>query len=418
MTFVGTDLTSVGNNGPTTVILQNDRKNANYTRFIVGIQREVWGGIGLEATYVYSRGSNLAVNRELNVIPRECVRVTTAADNGQPCLVDLATVSAANIVADLASATLYLTTTLVPNPFRGLVPSSATWTSPTIARRRLLTPFPQFGNVSVTEYNGSSNYHSLQFQFTKRFSKGLSLNGSYTWSREHLKNQYLNPQDSELTEYISPNERPHRYTFAGVYELPFGKGRSFGSDWHPVIDAFLGGWQIQGLYEWQKGEPLLFPNVYYNGDPNQLKSKLGKKDEQGQRYGIDIPAWDISGFYLNGVQSNANLPAVQQNNYSSGNQISLRNFPLTVDGLRNQRFLKFDVGLSKNFKIREGMKFQIRVEAINLLNRPYFSAPETRPNQIPTPTNGVTNYLGMFGFTNAPVRQPPRDIQIGGRFTF
>ena len=418
-TFEGQDLTAVGNNGPTSVILQNDRKNANYTRFIVGVQREIWGGIGLEATYVYSQGTNLAVNRELNYIPRECRRVTTGADNGASCLVDLAAVNPANIVTELANATAYLTTNQVPNPFRGLIPSSATWNASTIARRRLLTTFPQFGNVSVTEYNGSSNFHSIQLQFVKRFNKGLSLNGSYTWSREHLKNQYLNPQDAELTDYISPNERPQRYTFAGIYELPFGKGRSFGSDWHPVVDAIFGGWQIQGLFEWQKGEPLVFPNVFYNGDPSELKSKLGKKDEQGRRYGIDIPAWDICGFYLAGcVQSSANLPAVGQSNYNSGSEISLRNFPLTVDGLRNQRFLKFDVGISKNFRIREGMKLQIRAEAINALNNPYFSSPEVRPNQFPSTTNGVTNYLGTFGFTTAPVRQPPRDIQIGGRFTF
>jgi hypothetical protein len=395
MTFVGRDLTSVGNNGPTSIILQNDRKNANYTRFIAGVQREVWGGIGLEATYVYSRGSDLAVNRELNSIPADCKR----SDNGNPCLIDLATANPATLVADLASATTYLNQT-IPNPFRGLVPDSATWNASTIQRRRLLTAFPQFGNTSVTEYNGSSTYHSFQFQAVKRFTKGLSLNGSYTWSREHIKNQYLNPQDAELTDYISPFERPHRFTFSGIYELPIGKGRAWGNNWHPVVDAILGGWQIQGLYEWQSGEPLLFPNVYFNGDPSQLKSKLGKKDGQGQRYGVDIPAWDISGFYING-----SAPGVA-NNFTSGSAISLRNFPFTVDGVRNQRFLKFDVGLSKNFRIREGMKFQVRVDAINALNNPYFSAPNVTPSS------------SSFGFTNAPVRQPPRDIQIGGRFTF
>jgi hypothetical protein len=52
------------------------------------------------------------------------------------------------------------------------------------------------------------------------------------------------------------------------------------------------------------------------------------------------------------------------------------------------------------------MKLQVRVDAINLLNTPYFSSPNVTPSS------------GSFGFTNAPVRQPPRDIQIGGRFTF
>ncbi|MEK7856465.1 MAG: hypothetical protein AAB288_10265, partial [Acidobacteriota bacterium] len=395
MTFAGTDLTAVGNNGPTSVILQNDRKNANYSRFVAGIQREFWGGIGVEATYVFSKGYDLSVNRELNYIPRTCAR----SDNGNPCLIDLASASSSTLVADLASATTYLNQT-VPNPFRTLIPTSATWNSSTIARRRLLTAFPQFGNVSLTESNGSSEFHSVQLQFMKRFTKALSFNGSYTWSREHLKNQYLNPQDTELTEYISPNERPHRITFSSIYELPFGKGRTYGSDWHPVVDGIFGGWQIQGLFERQSGEPLVLPNLYFAGDINTLESQLGKKDPNGLRYGIDTVAWDISGFRVNGT-----VPGVA-NNFTSGSAISLRNVPFTVDGLRNQRFLKFDVGVSKNFKIREGMKLQIRVDAINVLNRPYFSSPNVTPSS------------SSFALTNAPVRQPPRDIQIGGRFTF
>jgi hypothetical protein len=68
--------------------------------------------------------------------------------------------------------------------------------------------------------------------------------------------------------------------------------------------------------------------------------------------------------------------------------------------------LKFDAGISKSFKIKEGMKIQVRIEAINLLNSPYFSTPNLTPSS------------SDFGFTSAPVRQPPRDIQIGGRFTF
>lgn len=403
MTFVGRDLTAVGANGPTTVVLQNERENANYSRFVIGVQREIWGGVAVEATYIYSRGSNLAVNRELNSIPRDCVR----SDTGGPCLIDLATADGATLIASsttpgsLSNLSAYLGANIT-NPFRGLVPAETAWNGTNINRRRLLTPFPQFGNVSVTEYNGTSNFNSIQLQFVKRFTKGVSLNGSYTWSREHLKNQYLNPQDTELTDYISPNERPHRFTFSGIYELPFGKKRTWGSSWNSVVDAFFGGWQIQGIYEWQSGEPLIFPNVFFSGDPEQLKSKLGKKDEQGLRYGIDRPAWETSGFLVNGT-----APGVASN-YSAGTALTLRNFPLTVDGLRDQRFLKLDVGVSKNFKIREGMKIQFRVDAINLMNNPYFGA-----NSL-----GVNPANATFGFAAAPVRQPPRDIQIGGRFTF
>ncbi len=387
LTFTGRDLTSANAVGPSSVILSNDRQNAKYTRFVVGIQRELPYKIGVDATYIYSRGSDLAVSRELNFIPRDQLNDFTGVTDGTA------------ILAAITARNTYLNAS-VDNPLRGLIPDGGTFNSNTIQRRRLLTAFPQFGNVAVTEYNGKSDFQSFQFQVVKRFTTGLSLNASYTHSREHDKTRYLNPQDTELTDSISVNERPNRITFSSIYELPFGRKRQFGKEWHPLVDAFLGGWQIQGVYERQSGEPLQFGNVYYNGDPTQLKSKLGQKDDQGRRYGVDVAAFDTSGFFINGAAPG------YANNFTSSSTNTLRNFPYTLDNLRAQRFLKFDVGISKNFRIREKMKFQIRVEAINLLNTPYFIAP------IVDPTNG------SFGFTTAPTRQPPRDIQIGGRFTF
>ncbi|MDQ3711423.1 MAG: TonB-dependent receptor [Acidobacteriota bacterium] len=387
LTFAGRDVTTANALGPTSTVLSYDRQNASFARFVFGVQREISFGIGLEATYIYSRGYNLSVSRELNAIPRQYLNDFTGVTDG------------AAILAAITAQNTFLNGT-VANPLRGLIPDGGAFNSATIARRRLLTPFPQFGNIAVTDYNGTSDYQSLQFQIVKRFTRGLSLNASYTFSREHIKAQYLNPQDTELVDIVSPNERPHRYTLSSIYELPFGRGREYFSDLNPIVDAIFGGWQIQGVYEWQLGEPLQFGNVYYSGDPDELVSKLGKKDEQGRRYGVDIPAFNTAGFFINGT-----VPAFA-NNFTSGSSNTLRSFPLTTGQLRNQRFLKFDVGLSKNFHIREGMKFQIRVEAINVLNSPYFSAP------ILDPTNA------NFGYTVAPTRQPPRDIQIGGRFTF
>lgn len=404
LTFTGRDLTSANAFGPSSVILSNDRKNSNFTRFVVGIQRELPYKVGIEATYVYSHGYDLPVSREINGIPTQYLNNFAGVTDG------------AAILAAITTTNTFLNAS-VANPLRGLIPDGGTFNAATIQRRRLLTPFPQFGNVAVTEYNGSSNYSSFQLQAAKRFTTGLSLNASYTHSREHIKAQYLNPQDTDLIDIISPNERPNRITFSSIYELPFGRNRQYGKEWNRVVDAFLGGWQIQAVYERQSGEPLQFGNVYFNGDPTQIKSRLGEKNAQGQRYGVDIPAFDITNFYVGGVQLAANVPGYA-NNFTSSSANTIRNFPFTLDNLRNQRFLKFDVGISKNFNIREKMKFQIRVEAINLLNDPYFSAPNLTPPTLPTTTNGVTNYLGTFGYTNAPTRQPPRDIQIGARFTF
>ncbi|MBP7474209.1 MAG: TonB-dependent receptor [Pyrinomonadaceae bacterium] len=391
MTFVGRDVTAANATGPTSTVLSYDRKNANFSRFLFGVQRELPFQIGVEATYIYSSGRDLAVSRELNAIPAQYLNNFSVTSNS------------ATILASITSVNTFLNAS-VANPFRGLIPDSAAWNAATIQRRRLLTPFPQYGNIAVTEYNGTSNYQSFALQFVKRFTEGLSLNGSYTFSRERQTTQYLNPQDTELTEIVSPTERPHRYTVSAIYELPFGKKRRYGSNWNSAVDAFLGGWQMQGVYEWQSGEPLQFGNVYYSGDPSTLRNRLGGKDGEGRRYGIDIPAFDLSGFFINGVQASANVPGFA-NNYTSGSTNTLRYFPLTMSNFRNQRFLKFDVGLSKNFRVGEGKKIQIRVEAINLLNSPYFSGLNLDP------TNAA------FGRANTQ-RQPPRDIQIGGRFTF
>ena len=396
MTFTGRDVISANAVGPTTFILSHDRKNTNYARFIAGFQRELFYNIGVEATYIYSKGMNLQVVRDINPVPRQYLN-------------DLRGITDFNTIQTAISNTNTFLNLNVPtntNPMRGLIPDGGTWNSPRILRERLLVPFPQFGYMAVTEYNGTSEYQALQLQVVKRFTRGLSLNAAYTFSNEHEKTRYLNPQDSGPTEMTSPTERPHRFTFSGIYELPIGKGRMWGDDWHPVADAILGGWQVQGVYEWQSGEPLMFGNVYYAGDPDNLRNRLGKKDDQGRRYGIDIPAWDTEGFYIRNPTTGQLVVPAFGNNFQANGTNTLRYFPLTLGHFRNQRFLKFDVGLSKNFRIREGMKIQLRIEAINLLNTPYFSA----PNLDPSSPN--------FAKSVAPVRQPPRDIQIGGRFTF
>jgi hypothetical protein len=157
--------------------------------------------------------------------------------------------------------------------------------------------------------------------------------------------------------------------------------------------------------ERQSGEPLLLGNVFFEGDPNQLRNRLGQKDPQGRRYGVDIPAFDITGFYPGGVVNTGSAAIGLGNIYTISGSNTLRYFPLALDNFRNQRFLNFNLGMSKNFRLNESMKIQVRVEAINALNNPYFNAVNL------TPTSST------FGFTNGQ-RQPPRDIQLGAKFTF
>ncbi|HRH41290.1 MAG TPA: TonB-dependent receptor [Pyrinomonadaceae bacterium] len=395
VTAVGTTLGTVGSTGPSASVLPYDRKNANSIRGVLGIQREMPWKIGLEATAVYSHGKDLAVFNQLNYIPAQYL-------NNLAGVTDFTTITNA-----IATTSAFLTAT-VPNPFRGLVPTNSTWNANTLARNRLLTANPQFQDLVTRSFDGSSDYASLQLQAVKRFDRGLSLNATYTFSYDHEKVRKLNPQDTKLTDMISTGSRPHRVTFSGIYELPFGKKKWIGNNWNGWVNTFLGGWQLQAIYEWQSGTPLVLPNVYYNGDPTKLKNLVGQSDSQGRKYGVDIPAFDTSGFLLTNPATGALTVPAFGNNYSTTGANTMRYMPYTLNNFRSQFYQKFDAGLTKNFTLREGMKLQVRIEGINALNWVNFDALNL------TPSVGATS---TFGFSTAQ-RNLPRDIQLGARFTF
>ncbi|HKX31522.1 MAG TPA: carboxypeptidase regulatory-like domain-containing protein [Blastocatellia bacterium] len=344
-----------------------DRRNAKFARLVLGIQRELPGQWIVEANYVASWGYNLAVARNLNFVPRQYLGSTPDAAN---------------------AANTYLTFNL-PNPFINLVPGRSPFnTNATITRAQSLMAYPQFTGFWVQQNNGSNRYNSLQFQAQKRFSKSLSLNGTYTWTRLRERMSYANPSDTDLENRISPDERPHRYTIAASYQLPVGKGKRFGSHFNGALNAILGGWQLNGSYEWQVGEPFVFAQSLYFGDLTWLRSRLGQTNDLGQKYGIDLPAFDTS-------------------NFIRINQYGLRNFPTTLGNLRNQPYLNVNLSLSKNFSLRERTQLQFRAEALNAFNHPYFGSG----------LNLDPSNLQAFGRVTAQ-RNNPRDIQFGLKLVF
>jgi hypothetical protein len=217
-------------------------------------------------------GVTAPVSRNLNFVPRQFLGDNPTTD---------------------AAANTFLSTT-IPNPFRNLVPGGSPFnTATTITRAQSLLQFPQFTNLWVQEYNGSNRYTSLQLQANKRFATGVTMNATYTYSNLRDKTGYLNPSDTVLEDRISEFDRPHRFTFAGVYELPIGRGRLLGNNMNRVLDAFIGGWQLNGTYEWQSGEPfLLTNNLFFPGDVSTIVSRLGDGDGQGGKFGIDRSAID------------------------------------------------------------------------------------------------------------------------------
>lgn len=189
-----------------TGLIPEDRKNAKFSRVVLGIQRELPGKFVVEANFVSSWGRDLAVNRNLNFVPRQFIAdLSGAAD------------SAAALALD-AAANTFLSGTIT-NPFRNLFNNTPNATSgfntaTTISRAQSLLRFPQFQNVWVQEFDGTNRYNSLQLQGSKRFSRELTLNVTYTYSKLRERVSYLNPSDTELEDRVSTDDRPNRFTFA------------------------------------------------------------------------------------------------------------------------------------------------------------------------------------------------------------
>lgn len=380
-------MSSLGQNLGT--LYQPERETPYYTRWELGVQRDLGGGWVAAFTYLGSRGSNLPVVRQFNNIPIEFLSTSRTRD-------------AAN-EAVLSSS--------VANPFAGLVPGT-TFNGATIARNQLLRPYPHFGTFALEVYEGSDSYRSATVQLQKRFRGGNSLTMQYTNSETRDKLSYLNPPDGILEDRVSPNDRPHRFSIGSSLQLPFGRGERWGSEWSGATEALLGGWRLSGTYQYQSGFPLTFGNVYYDsacGDPKSLKSNIGKSVSGGIA-GLDVPAWDLSCFYFHDstVQTGGVDDIVKQRadaRINVGNIV--RYFPSTLPGVRTHHLNLLDFSFSKSFSLPRNANLQIRVEFINALNYTVLWNPGVDPR--------ATN--GLFGIVNQD-RNNPRDIQLGVRLTF
>jgi hypothetical protein len=368
------------------------RKNPTLWRYSIGIERELPGDMIVEVSYLGQTGRDMPVVEPLNYVPEAFRTQSTVRDT---------------------AAETFLTQT-VSNPFQGLVPDNPGVNGGTIARRRLLLAYPQFDTLSIETYRGSNRYHGVLARLDKRFTKGLMVMSTYTWSRFREKVAPLNPWE-DLEDRVGPGDRPHRVTLASVVELPFGQGRAIGREWSGLTNAVLGGWQLSGKFEWQTGQPLTWGNVYYDpgcGDPSSLTSRWGS--DSGRKLGIDVPFFDTSCFYTRNGEAFRN--AAGQPVTFGAPEISLgaanvRRFPTTLEHLRFQNHHLLDLGLTKSFQIGNRVRLQVRVEALNATNYTLFNA----GNVILAPTNAS---FGRITNIDSSTVMKPRDYQLGVRLTF
>jgi hypothetical protein len=385
-TFMGRDLGGGAGDSRQRVFEGGTRENEQNMRWSIGFQRELPGQWVFEAAYVGNRGYDLTLQ-------------TPDPTNGRDLrnFVDINAVPAQYLsrspVRD--DATNSFLTGNVPNPFQGLVPGTA-HNNATIQRINLLRPYPQFLQIRTERRGGTSRYHAGQFRLEKRFTGSYSVLLGYTYSRFMEKFILLNPTDTEPTEYLAADDTPHRFTASVIWQFPVGKGKKL--DMGGVGNAILGGWSVQGIYNWQSGRPINLGNAYYNGDPSQLEADYSDPNN----------VFDRSGFYFNDapVQTGGQADPAKQRNDSRINLVNnVRTFPFRVPGMRRPSVYFLDASLIKTIEFNDNLRLQLRFEAINALNHPVFDVPNVDPRNAAFGT--VTQQFNI-----------PRNVQFGIRLFF
>jgi hypothetical protein len=372
--------------GPNTFLGQSlnrfmpvDIQSSQLSRYLVNLQRELPGAWLVEVGYAGSHGYHLTTNEELNAIPAQYLSSSPVRDQ----------------------ATVDYLATLVPNPFAGgLLPTG--FTNATVARSQLLRPFPQFSNVPTYGSDGTSQYDSFQTKLEKRYAHGYSIIGTYTWSHFTERVFRLNPTDADFENRLGRDDVPHRITTSIVYELPFGKGRTFGGSAGGFANGLIGGWSINAFGQFQSGRPLDFEsrNIYFNGDLNALTAKYTNNS--------DVPVFDISGFYFHdaAVQTNGvDDPVKQRADTRIRLANNLRYFPSRVDGIRSPFLKLWDISIVKQVPLSGRVRAQFNVEFLNAFNVVVFNDANTDP------TNAA------FGKVTSQ-NNLPRDIQLAAKIVF
>jgi hypothetical protein len=362
----------------------------NVHQFSVGVQRELPWRVSLEATYAGSRSYDLEVGMNAYNEP-------SAAFQAQ-CDVTLG-----------GSRTLCDQT--LPNPFQGVAGFEGTnrFTDPSLSRFELNRPFPAFAAITRNQNNiGKLTYDSLQFVANKRMMRGVTINASYTYvPRWDEVGGYVDAVSGLLNEAPYFSHRPHRVTGSGVWELPWFRNE------RSIAGYLLGGWSISPAFVYQSGQPWDMPgNVDLAPGVDLDEIALPGKKEGQFIYGVKPCIGQ-----RNATTGNYDLLAVSTAYGCTEPYFLIReNFQRRTamnryDEFRRPGLFQLDVNFAKTTRITDRMRFQLRLEAFNLLNTPQYD--ERQYNQTTASAD-----FGRINRNSTGQSNFQRFIQMGFRLIF
>jgi len=282
---------------------------------------------------------------------------------------------------------------------------------------------PQYGALSAWGTIANSNYHGFSLSVRQRY-RGLLWDFNYTWSHSLDDASGLQSEASYGSAFItnplrqhdnyasSDFDMRHMINVNAIYELPFGRGKQFGSDAPGWADQIIGGWRLSGIFRWNTGLPL--SNPY---------------DDARWATNWNVQSWvtrtaDIQPCFTKGDASNA--PKFFGCNTTEAYQ-SFRNAYPGETGERNTfrlpGYIVLDMGVNKAFnlsRVREGMKMELRWEIFNVTNTQHFGDIDGSRTgwgmRLDPKVRNLTPPANWSNFTE--IQGSPRVMQIGLRIEF
>jgi hypothetical protein len=253
-------------------------------------------------------------------------------------------------------------------------------------------------------------------QFTRRLTRGFTNTTAWTWSKALGEadgdggTTYRDPTRRNIEKSLLGFDRAHQITSNGTYELPFGLGHRLLGNAPGWVQQIVNKWQLGGIMNFNSGSPLTITSTTQTisnvaAQPNivgDLPGKLGsvkKCSTQNPCY-ANTAAPVTSGIVffdgftqpvdpglsavttLNGLRTAYTNRAIMD---PSGRVVLVNPQPGEVGTygqttVKGPKSLSFDMNLIKRFKIAETKEFELRVDAINVLNHPNFGNPATNIN--------------------------------------
>lgn len=310
----------------------------------------------------------------------------------------------------------------------------------------------RFGQMDYKTSGGTDHYDSMQVSVQRRYVRGLTIGGQWTWAHSlgntggsNEAQTAQNPFDFEYDRGNNAFDVRHSLNIAALYELPVGKGRKYMAQANPIADAFLGGWQIGGVFNARTGLPidvtLARNDIAYqiNGTDQYVNNPIVEGGVVRTTAVVNNP---YGGAFRNNRRPNV-VAGVDPFLSTDDRKVFLNPAAFSIPkpgeygnlgrwALHGPGLTQFDLTLQKRFSVTERVNLEFRSEFYNLFNHTNLANPPARLNNAlgigsgliqPGQPFTLATAGGAFGIANSTVTKDvglgaSRQIQLSLRLSF